>query len=68
MTTGENEIEKIVAAAQEIALHIRDSYTSSHGVHAETVIATAAIAGDWSLWARGLPLPDLAAESGSGSP
>jgi hypothetical protein len=52
-------MEKILAAAQEIALHIRDRYTSSQGVHAETVIgAAAAITGEWSLWACGLPIPD----------
>jgi hypothetical protein len=49
-------MEKIVAAAQEIALHLRNSYTSSDGVHAETVIgAAAAITGEWSLAACGAP-------------
>ena len=50
-----------VVAATEIALHLRDKYTSAHGVHAETVIcAAAAIVGEWSLWACGSPVPDIA--------
>jgi hypothetical protein len=50
-------MEKIMAAAQEIGLHLRDSYTSSHGVHAETIVgAAAAITGEWSLRACGWPV------------
>jgi hypothetical protein len=50
-------MEKILAAAQAIALHLRNSYTSPRGVHAETIIgAAAAITGEWSLAACGLPV------------
>ena len=52
-------MKETLAAAEEIALHLRNSYASPRGLHAETVIgAAAAIAGEWSLWACEVPLPD----------
>jgi hypothetical protein len=52
-------MDNIIDAAREIAARLKAAYLDSGRIHAETVIgAAAAIAGEWSLWATGLPVPE----------